>query len=196
MTSSNARKITNNNYIFNLDKPLVLVGLMGSGKTALGSRLAAHLHLPFIDSDHEVEKQAGLSISDIFDIGGETKFRDLEFRVIRKLMTEKLAIIATGGGAFCQPKTREIIKAHAKSLWLESSPEILLHRIGDTKTRPLLNTGDPLETLTRLAAERQKDYMQADLRLTTGRTRHHTALRQLLALLEREQIIKQRKNDR
>lgn len=190
MTPLHPLKTAPESYIFTLKKPLVLVGLMGSGKTALGSKLAETLHLPFIDSDHEIETQAGLSITDIFDIGGEAKFRDLEYRVIERLMQDNIAIIATGGGAFCQENTRTLIKRHATSLWLDATPEVLLDRIGDTSTRPLLHNGNPLETLQKLAAQRRDDYAQADLYLKTGQTRHKTALRQLLGLLERHHIIK------
>ena len=98
MTRKQSAHASQTTYRFLLSQPLVLVGLMGSGKTAVGSRLAEQLQMPFIDSDHEIEAQAGLSIRDIFDIGGEAKFRDLEYRVMKRLMTEQPAIIATGGG--------------------------------------------------------------------------------------------------
>lgn len=189
MTRKQSAHASQTTYRFLLSQPLVLVGLMGSGKTAVGSRLAEQLQMPFIDSDHEIEAQAGLSIRDIFDIGGEAKFRDLEYRVMKRLMTEQPAIIATGGGAFCQPATRQLIAEHARSLWLDASPEVLLSRIGDISTRPLLMSGDPLEILRRLAAERQDDYAQADLQLRTGHLRHQATLNKLLVLLEKNNII-------
>ena len=170
-------------------KPIVLVGMMGSGKTALGSRLAQLLAINFIDSDSVIEQQAGLSIRDIFDIGGEAKFRDLEFRVISELVNTRNQIIATGGGAFCQPAIQALIKTHATSLWLDADPEVLLARIGNTESRPLLATDDPLATLSRLASERKADYANADISVRTGLVSHNKALETVVNALIKAKII-------
>jgi len=170
-------------------KPIVLVGMMGSGKTALGSRLANLLSVRFVDSDSVIEQQAGLSIKDIFDIGGEAKFRELELRVISELVTTPELIIATGGGAFCQPAIRSAVKAHAVSLWLDADPEILLTRIGNTDSRPLLASGDPLTILSQLASERQADYAKADISVRTGLVSHNKALETVVSALIDAKII-------
>ena len=176
-------------YRIATSKPIVLVGMMGSGKTALGSRLAQLLSVEFVDSDSVIEQQAGLSIRDIFDIGGEAKFRDLEFRVISDLIATPNRIIATGGGAFCQPKIRSLIGAHATSLWLDADPDVLLARIGNTESRPLLATGDPLAILSQLASERKADYAKADISVRTGLVSHNKALETVVNALIKANII-------
>jgi len=170
-------------YQFLGSKPVVLVGLMGSGKSALGKRLSVALSLPFIDSDMLVEEKAGLSIAEIFDIAGEARFRELERKAIRQALKKGACVLSTGGGAFCNDETRATIKAKALSVWIDSSPQTLLSRIGNPASRPLLTTGDPLEILTRLRAERAPAYSEADLYLRTGRQSHKTAMKKLLSLL-------------
>jgi shikimate kinase len=170
-------------------RPIVLVGMMGSGKTALGNRLATLLSVDFVDSDSVIEQQAGLSIKDIFDIGGEAKFRELELRVITELVTTPNLIIATGGGAFCQPAIQAAVKSHATSLWLDADPEILLARIGNTDSRPLLASGDPLAILSQLASERRADYANADISVRTGLVSHNKALETVVTALIDAQII-------
>ena len=117
-------------------KTIVLVGLMGSGKTALGKRLAVALGLPFVDSDTIIEEKSGLLIRNIFEISGEAKFREMEHRTILSNLKSSPVILSTGGGAFCNPKTRAAIKTHAISVWLDAKPTDLLHRIGNTSSRP------------------------------------------------------------
>ena len=164
-------------------KTIVLVGLMGSGKSALGKRLSVALSLPFIDSDALVEEEAGITIAEIFELAGETRFREMERRVIKSVLVGGACILSTGGGAFCNKETRTAIKANAVSVWIDSSPETLLSRIGNPASRPLLTTGDPLEILTNLRETRAPDYAEADLYLRTGKQSHRTAMKKLLGLL-------------
>ena len=176
-------------YIANTPKTIVLVGLMGSGKTALGKRLAVALDRPFIDSDHLIEQEAGLSIRDIFEISGEAKFREIERNTISKYITGQPVILSTGGGAFCDPITRANIIEHAVSIWIDSTPKNLLRRIGNTASRPLLTTGDPLEILTGLRKTRLADYKQAELHVRTGRHTRRVSMKKLLNILEQTGYI-------
>ena len=176
-------------YIANTPKTIVLVGLMGSGKTALGKRLAVALDRPFIDSDHLIEQEAGLSIRDIFEISGEAKFREIERNTISKYITGQPVILSTGGGAFCDPITRANIIEHAVSIWIDSTPKNLLRRIGNTASRPLLTTGDPLEILTGLRQTRLADYKQAELHVRTGRHTRRVSMKKILNILEQTGYI-------
>lgn len=165
------------------DEPLVLVGLMGSGKSALGKRLSVALSLPFVDSDTLVEEEAGITIAEIFELAGEARFREMERRIILATLEQGACILSTGGGAFCNPETRAAIKENATSIWIDSSPDTLLSRIGNPATRPLLATGDPLKILTKLRKERAADYGEADLYLRTSKQSHRVAMKKLLKLL-------------
>ncbi|NBC33073.1 MAG: shikimate kinase [Alphaproteobacteria bacterium] len=149
--------------LFMPPQTLVLVGLMGAGKTAVGRRLAARLGLPFVDADHEIEAAAGCSIEDIFERYGEPAFRDVERRVIERLLQEPVHVMSAGGGAFIEPETRALIRAQALSLWLRAPVELLLARTARRSNRPLLKRGDPREILTRLKAERDPLYAEADM---------------------------------
>ena len=170
-------------------KTIVLVGLMGSGKTALGKRLAIALGLPFVDSDTIIEKQSGLLIRNIFEISGEAKFREMEHKTILSRLNSSPVILSTGGGAFCNPKTRAAIKAHAISVWLDAKPTDLLHRIGNTSSRPLLNRGNPLQTLSDLRQQRKADYQQAELHVSTGRHSLRLSMKKILNILEQNGYI-------
>jgi len=151
-----------------VDRSVVLVGLMGAGKSCVGRRLAESLGLPFIDSDSEVEEAAGCEVRDIFKVYGEPAFRDCERRVIQRLLQGSPSVIATGGGAFMDPDTRDDVKAHAISLWLRAEPEVLHQRTKRSKNRPLLDNPDPLDTLKSLAATRYPVYAEADITIDTG----------------------------
>lgn len=142
---------------------IVLVGLMGAGKSCIGKRLAETIGWDFVDADSEIEKAAGCSITDIFERHGEAAFRDGERRVIQRLLQEKPSVIATGGGAFMNPETRAAIRANGVSVWLRADLDVLLRRTGRRDHRPLLKKGDPRETLSRLMAERYPVYAEADV---------------------------------
>ena len=146
-----------------LDKSIVLVGLMGVGKTTIGRRLARRLGMSFADSDHEIEKAAGMTVADIFEIYGETEFRSGERRVIARLLEGKPRVLATGGGAFINDHTRSLIKQSGLSIWLDANIKVLVERTSRRATRPLLNNGDPEKILTTLAAERAPIYAKADI---------------------------------
>lgn len=142
---------------------IVLVGLMGAGKSCIGKRLAEAIGWRFIDADSEIEKAAGCSIADIFERHGEQAFRDGEKRVIERLLQEGPSVIATGGGAFMNADTRAAIRANGVSVWLRADLEVLLRRTGRRDHRPLLKKGDPKQILTRLMEERYPVYAEADV---------------------------------
>ena len=146
-----------------VDRTIVLVGLMGAGKTAVGKRLARRLALPFIDADHEIERAAGCTVTEIFQYWGEPAFRDCERRVIRRLLTDGRQVLSTGGGAFMDPETRALVLDQSIAIWLRADLEVLLTRTSRRNTRPLLNDGDPREILTALMAKRHPIYAQAHL---------------------------------
>lgn len=146
-----------------LDRTIVLVGLMGAGKSCVGRRLAARLGLSFIDSDVEFETAAGCSISDYFAKHGEAAFRDGERKVIARLMEGAPCILATGGGAFIDPETRARIKQSALSVWIRADLDLLVKRTSGRDHRPLLKTGDPREILSRLMDARYPIYAEADI---------------------------------
>ena len=144
-------------------RSIVLVGLMGAGKTAIGKRLAALLNLPFYDADQEIERAAGMSIAEIFKVHGEAYFRAGEQRVIARLLAGPQIVLATGGGAFMAPETRDLVRKYGISVWLRCKLHILHARVAGRSHRPLLNDGDPLEILARLSAERNPVYALADI---------------------------------
>lgn len=151
-----------------LDKSVVLVGMMGAGKTSVGRILAGKLDLPFVDADAEIETAAQSTIEEIFARDGEAAFRSGERRVIARLLDGPMAVIATGGGAFMNPETRARIAEQGVSIWLRADIELLLKRVARRKDRPLLKTGDMRETLTRLLAEREPVYAEADVTVDSG----------------------------
>ncbi|WP_439816853.1 shikimate kinase [Zavarzinia sp. CC-PAN008] len=146
-----------------LSRSIVLVGLMGAGKTTVGRRLAQRLGVGFVDADAEIELAAGCTIEEIFERHGEPAFRDLERRVIARLTALEPMVIATGGGAFMDPQTRARIKDSAISLWLRADLDLLLKRVKKRNNRPLLKKGDPRETLANLMTIRHPVYAEADL---------------------------------
>ena len=145
------------------DRTIVLVGLMGAGKSCIGRRLAARLGLPFRDADAEIERAAGCSVEDIFELHGETAFREGENRVICRLLDEAPHVLATGGGAFMHPKTRAAIGDRAISVWLRADLELMLKRTGRRNHRPLLKRGDPRKIRSDLMAQRYPVSGEADL---------------------------------
>ncbi|MCE2843331.1 MAG: shikimate kinase [Novosphingobium sp.] len=152
-----------------IDRPVVLVGMMGTGKSSIGRRLAAALHLPFVDADEAIEEAAQLSIAEIFERHGEALFRDGERRVIARLMDGERKVIATGGGAFVNPETRALILSKAITVWLDADIDTLVERTARKDTRPLLKNGNPREILTRLREERRPAYAEAPIHITSGR---------------------------
>lgn len=147
----------------NLKKTVVMVGMMGAGKTAVGRVLAARLGVPFLDSDHEIETAANMTIPEIFERDGEAFFRDRESQVIRRLLSEAPAVLSTGGGAFLRPQNRRMIAERGVAVWLDADLDVLWNRVRHKDTRPLLRSPDPRATLRRIYAERVPVYALADL---------------------------------
>lgn len=164
-------------------RTIVLVGLMGVGKSSVGRRLAQALDMPFRDADTEVENAAGRSIPEIFAELGEAAFRDGERRVIARLLEEPPHVLATGGGAFVNEETRALINQHAVSVWLKADIELLARRVGRKDNRPLLKNRDPIEVLGELAEARYPAYAQAHVHVQTGDTPHAVAVDAVIAAL-------------
>lgn len=164
-------------------RTIALVGLMGVGKSSVGRRLASALDLPFRDADAEVEAAAGRSISDIFEELGEAAFREGERRVITRLLDQPPHVLATGGGAFMNDQTRELIKSKAISVWLKADLEVLARRVSRKDTRPLLAGKDPLEVLKAQAEQRYPVYGQADLVIETADAAHLVTVEQIIRAL-------------
>ncbi len=155
-----------------LNKPLVLVGLMGAGKSTIGRRLAHVLSLDFVDSDQEIVEAAGCSIADIFEIYGEDIFRDVEQRVLLRLLSGKPCVIATGGGAFMNETIRGEILDKALSVWLKADLPVLIERVSRRNTRPLLKTGDKGAILGKMMDDRYPIYSQADITIDSNAGAH------------------------
>jgi len=165
-------------------RSIVLVGMMGVGKSSVGRRLGARLGIPFVDADTEIERAAGMSISDIFARHGEPDFRSGEARVIARLLESGPQVLATGGGAVMNPDTRALIKARGVSIWLSAEFEVLMRRISKRKNeRPLLQTADPAATLRRLLAERDPIYAQADITVLSREVAHDAVVADILTAL-------------
>lgn len=165
-----------------IDRPIVLVGMMGVGKSSVGKRLAYLLECPFMDADEEIERSAQMSIPEIFETYGEDYFRDGERRVIARLLDEceGRCVIATGGGAFCNDETRALILDRALTIWLDSEVDTLLERTGRKDNRPLLKQGDPREILSRLREERRPFYSQAPIHVLSGSGPHVQTINKVL----------------
>lgn len=165
------------------DRSIVLVGLMGSGKSTVGRRLAQRLGMRFADADDEIERAAGMTISDIFARFGEGHFRDGERRVIARLLGGKPMVLATGGGAFINPDTRALILKDSLSIWLDADIPTLVERVGRRNHRPLLKDRDPGDVLRELAAVRNPVYAEAHLRVSSASTPHEQTVRAILEAL-------------
>ena len=165
-------------------RSVVLVGMMGAGKSTIGRRLSARLHLPFLDADTEIEAAAGMSNPDIFETHGEPHFRDGEARVIARLLDGGPAVIATGGGAFMREETRLRIRDKAVSIWLKADAEIIMKRVKRRADRPLLQTADPVATVGRLIAEREPVYQRADLTIWSRDVAHEKIVDECLDALQ------------
>jgi shikimate kinase len=164
-------------------RPLVLIGLMGSGKSTIGRRLANAIGWRFIDADEEIEAAAGCSIADIFAVYGEPIFRDLEERVISRLLSEDPMVLATGGGAWMQPRIRELIKSRATSLWLRAEIDVLVERVSKRDHRPLLKNGDKQSIMQRLMDERYPVYAEADITVDSSKGPHEQVVERAIASL-------------
>jgi len=161
-------------------RSIVLIGMMGAGKSSIGRRLAARLSLAFVDADAEIEKAASMTISEIFAAHGEEYFRAGETRVIARLLEGGPQVLATGSGAFMNPETRATIRAKGISIWLKATSDILMRRIRRRADRPLLATADPVDTLNRLIEERYPLYAEADLTVESRDVPHDTIVAEIV----------------
>ncbi len=165
-------------------RPIVLVGLMGVGKSTVGRRLASMLSRDFVDADDAIEQAAQRKISEIFDEFGEAYFRDGERRVIARLIEEHSGVIATGGGAFVDDQTRALILDKAIAVWIDCDIDTLVERTSRRNTRPLLRTGDPKEILTRLYTEREPFYSQAQIRVQSMDGPHNDVAHRIIEAID------------
>jgi shikimate kinase len=165
-------------------RAVVMVGMMGAGKSSIGRRLASRLGLPFVDADSEIEIAANASITEIFDRHGEDYFRDGERRVIKRLLDGEPKVLATGGGAFVPAETREAIRQHGISIWLQADRELLLSRVKRRSNRPLLRGGDPAEVIDRLIGEREPTYAEANIHIRSRDVAHENVVDDILAALD------------
>lgn len=167
-------------------RAVVLVGMMGSGKSSVGRRLATRLGLPFVDADAEIETAAGMTIPEIFAQRGEAEFRDGERRVISRILTTRSPLVlATGGGAFMNAETRARIADLGISIWLKAEPEVLMRRVRRNSKRPLLQTANPEETLRRMLGEREPIYALSDLTLVSRDEPHEFVVSAAITALDR-----------
>ena len=167
-----------------LDRPVVLVGLMGVGKSTVGRRLARRLGLPFVDSDAEIEDAAGYPAAEIFERFGERDFRDGERRLVARLVEGEIRVIATGGGAFVDPRTRRLLNERAITVWLDAPIEILTERTSRRDTRAQLRNGDPRIVLQKLADERRPSYAEAHIHVKSGDGAHRDVVDAIVQELE------------
>lgn len=165
-------------------RSIVMVGLMGAGKSSVGRRLAVALDMPFLDADNEIETAAGMSITDIFALHGEEAFRDGERRVIARLLEKSLCVLATGGGAYMDAETREQIAANSVSIWLKADLPVLMERVRRRPTRPLLLNDDPEAVMRNLMEIRYPVYEQADIAVQTSDASHDEAVYDVVRALK------------
>ncbi len=171
------------------DRTVALVGLMGAGKTTVGRRLAQALQLPFPDADDEIVHAAGRSIQDIFAERGECEFRRGERQVISRLLAGPVHVLATGGGAFIDAKTRALMKERAISIWLKAPLEVLMRRVTKRDHRPLLKEDDPQAVMQRLIEERYPIYAEADITIETAAGPHNAAVAAIIDALRKHLTV-------
>jgi shikimate kinase len=169
-----------------LEKSVVLVGMMGSGKSAIGRRLATVLKMPFRDADAEIEAAAGMTMNEIFARLGEAAFRDGERKVVARLLDEPPQVLATGGGAFIDDGTRASIKAKAISVWLKADLPLLVERVSRKDSRPLLKNGNSREVLEKLLHAREPIYALADITVESDGSPHEMMVNRIVAALEKK----------
>ena len=167
-----------------LDRPVVLVGLMGVGKSTVGRRLARRLGLPFVDSDSEIEETVGLPWGELFERYGEEDYRDGERRLVARLVDGQVRVIATGGGVFVDPRTRSLLNERTITVWLDAPVDVLAERTARRDTRPLLKNGDPKDTLERLAQSERQAYSEAHIHVKSGNGAHREVVEDIVRAIE------------
>jgi shikimate kinase len=168
-----------------LDRPVVLVGLMGVGKSTVGRRLAKRLGLPFVDSDSEIEEAVGLPWGELFERYGEEDYRDGERRLVARLLDGEVKVIATGGGVFVDPRTRKLLNERSITVWLDAPVDVLHERTSRRDTRPLLKNGDPKGTLERIAEIERQAYAEAHLHVKSGDGAHREVVDAIVEALDK-----------
>lgn len=171
-------------FLKHLDRPIVLVGLMGVGKSTVGRRLARRLGLPFVDSDAEIEDASGLSAAEVFERFGEKDYRDGERRLVARLVDGQVRVISTGGGVFVDSRTRELLKTRTITVWLDAPVDVLAQRTGRRDTRPLLRTDDRKATLERIAEEERPAYAEAHIHVRSSDGAHGDVVEAIIKALE------------
>ena len=166
-----------------IDRPIVLVGLMGAGKSTVGRRLAKRLGLPFVDSDIEIEEASGATTADLFERYGEHDFRDGERRLVARLVNGDVRVIATGGGAFMDARTRQLLNERAITVWLDAPVDVLAERTRRRDNRPLLKQGNRAEILSRLSDERRDGYAEAHIHIQSVGGAHGDVVEAIVAAL-------------
>ena len=182
--SSDRSGLSLTQLIKRLDRPVVLVGLMGVGKSTVGRRLAKRLGLPFVDSDAEIEGAAGYPAAEVFERYGERDFRDGERRLVARLVEGEIRVIATGGGAYVDPSTRQLLNERAITVWLDAPVEILAERTSRRDTRAQLRHGDPKAVLEKLSEERRPSYAEAHIHVRSGEGAHKDVVDAIVQALE------------
>ena len=167
-----------------LDRPVVLVGLMGVGKSTVGRRLARRLGLPFVDSDTAIEDTVGYPAGELFERYGEEDYRDGERRLVARLIDGQVRVIATGGGVFVDPRSRELLNREGITVWLDAPVDVLAERTGRRDTRPLLKTEDPKGTLERIAETERRAYAEAHIHVKSGQGAHREVVDTIVRELE------------
>lgn len=166
-----------------------MVGMMGCGKSAIGRRLAQALDVAFVDADEEIEKAAGKSIAEIFSEHGEPHFRDGERKVIARLLRSGPQVLATGGGAFMDKRTRDTVREAGVSIWLDADLDVLVRRVARRDNRPLLKAGDPAQKMRELLAARAPLYAEADLRIQSRDVSHDVIIEEIITLLAESEVL-------
>ncbi len=175
---------TRKHPVIQCTRPIVLVGMMGAGKTTVGRRLAPRLGVPFYDADAEIEQAAGMSVGDLFTLHGEKSFRKGEAKVIKRLLEGPPHVLATGGGAVTNAETRALIAKRAVSIWIRADMDTIIRRATRRGTRPLLKTGDPRETIRRLLTERRDHYAASNIYIDSQPGPHENTVALILEKLE------------
>ena len=176
-------------------KTLVLVGLMGAGKTSVGRKLAQTLQLPFADSDHEIESVSRMTVPELFEAYGEVEFRALEQRVVTRLIADGPAVIGTGGGAFMNADTRAAIRAYGISIWLKADLDTLMDRVARRQNRPLLKNSDPRAVMRKLMEDRYPVYGEADVTIVSRDARHGTIAAEIIEAVDARLAQKDHEGD-
>lgn len=167
-----------------LDRPIVLVGLMGAGKSTVGRRLARRLGLPFVDTDAEIEEATGQPWGELFERFGEADYRDGERRLVARLVDGEVRVISTGGGVFVDAATRELLNARAITVWLDAPVDVLADRTARRNTRPLLRNGDARQTLEQLSAQERPCYAEAHIHVSSGEGAHKDVVDAIVQAIE------------